>query len=384
VWRILDAQYFGLAQRRQRVFAVASFGGGDPAAVLFERKSLRGNYPPSREARQGTADRAEGSTPNISKSLKASDGGIDREDGHTLIAGAVSSKWSKQAGGPAGDECYNLVADPIQANEAKTYSLAGNNPRPRNVIPMLEVGCRTGRDGHEGRDGMGIGEPGDPMFSLQSSKQHGVLAFAENSRAEVRIEGGDGSTVGSLKVGGGKPGQSFPAVAFQTRYARNGRGAPEAIAAPLTAEAGRTGKGDSAPCVAFKTDQDPEAHGDVAPTLQQPSPTGGGQPTAVLTFKPSHYTRDKDGAPSDMLPPLSADADKGDQDPIVQVGAAVRRLTPVECSRLQGFSDDYLNITYRGRLATDSPKYRALGNSMAVPVIRWVLQRIEHAEKNNG
>ena len=56
---------------------------------------------------------------------------------------------------------------------------------------------------------------------------------------------------------------------------------------------------------------------------------------------------------------------------------AVRRLTPRECERLQGFPDDYTLITYRGKPAADGPRYKALGNSMAVPVMRWILRRIE-------
>lgn len=55
---------------------------------------------------------------------------------------------------------------------------------------------------------------------------------------------------------------------------------------------------------------------------------------------------------------------------------AVRRLTPRECARLQGFPDDYLDIQYRGKPAADGPKYKALGNSMAVPVMRWIGERI--------
>lgn len=54
----------------------------------------------------------------------------------------------------------------------------------------------------------------------------------------------------------------------------------------------------------------------------------------------------------------------------------VRRLTPRECERLQGFEDDYTLIPYRGGLAADAPRYRALGNSMAVPVMRWIGERI--------
>lgn len=59
---------------------------------------------------------------------------------------------------------------------------------------------------------------------------------------------------------------------------------------------------------------------------------------------------------------------------------AVRRLTPRECCRLQGFPDDYLDITYRGRPAADGPKYKALGNSMAVPVMAWIGKRIAMVE----
>jgi DNA (cytosine-5)-methyltransferase 1 len=54
----------------------------------------------------------------------------------------------------------------------------------------------------------------------------------------------------------------------------------------------------------------------------------------------------------------------------------VRRLTPKECARLQGFPDDYLDVTYRGKPACDGPKYRALGNSWAVPCVVWIAKRI--------
>jgi DNA (cytosine-5)-methyltransferase 1 len=55
----------------------------------------------------------------------------------------------------------------------------------------------------------------------------------------------------------------------------------------------------------------------------------------------------------------------------------VRRLTPRECERLQGFPDDYTLIPYRGRPAADGPRYKALGNSMAVPCMRWIGRRIQ-------
>jgi DNA (cytosine-5)-methyltransferase 1 len=60
----------------------------------------------------------------------------------------------------------------------------------------------------------------------------------------------------------------------------------------------------------------------------------------------------------------------------IRQGSAVRRLTPRECERLQGFPDDYTLVPYRGKPAADGPRYKALGNSMAVPVMRWIGERI--------
>jgi DNA (cytosine-5)-methyltransferase 1 len=65
---------------------------------------------------------------------------------------------------------------------------------------------------------------------------------------------------------------------------------------------------------------------------------------------------------------------------VVSEQFAVRRLTQTECARLQGFPDDYLDIEYRGKPAADGPKYKALGNSMAVPVMRWIGERIQQQE----
>lgn len=66
-------------------------------------------------------------------------------------------------------------------------------------------------------------------------------------------------------------------------------------------------------------------------------------------------------------------------------GLTVRRLTPLECERLQGFPDGWTDIQWRGREhAPDSPRYKALGNSMAVPVMRWIGEGIQLVEDNKG
>ena len=86
------------------------------------------------------------------------------------------------------------------------------------------------------------------------------------------------------------------------------------------------------------------------------------------------------GAPSAVVPPLKAQSGhtkKGDAAPCVATAMAVRRLTPRECERLQGFADDYTLISYRGKPAADGRRYKSLGNSMAVPVMSWIGQRLQ-------
>jgi DNA (cytosine-5)-methyltransferase 1 len=96
--------------------------------------------------------------------------------------------------------------------------------------------------------------------------------------------------------------------------------------------------------MAFTTEQTPKYNHDQALTLTKQSPTGGGQPQCVMQ------------------------------------AMAVRRLTPVECERLQGFPDNYTDIKSKGKPTPDGPRYKALGNSMAVPVMAWIGQRIEQVE----
>jgi DNA (cytosine-5)-methyltransferase 1 len=67
--------------------------------------------------------------------------------------------------------------------------------------------------------------------------------------------------------------------------------------------------------------------------------------------------------------------------PAIQQGMSVRRLTPRECERLQGFPDDYTAVQHRGKPAADGPRYKALGNSWAVPCARWIGQRINAVEQ---
>lgn len=106
------------------------------------------------------------------------------------------------------------------------------------------------------------------------------------------------------------------------------------------------------PAIALQTDVTPKASVELAFTLKLPSSSGGGQPAATMT--------------PDM---------------------AVRRLTPVECERLQGFPDGHTLVGYRGKPVANGHRYKALGNSMAVPCMAWIGHRIaaqllQHANDN--
>lgn len=298
-WRILDAQYFGLAQRRRRVFVVACpRSGADPRKVLFEYGGLRRDSAPSRAAGAdvaGTLDaslgssRGAGTPPGaITQALtgRMGEGGPDDNKAQggfyvpEIVAQALSCKWSKGTSGPAGDEHHNLVATALRA-EGFDASEDGTGRQNLIVTPLQEVGKRTGVSTNDPRAGIGIGSPGDPMFTLQSGAQHAVASIAIRGReGGARVEMRTDGTANALRA----------------------------------SEGGRRGEGCGA----------------------------------------------------------------------VLHRSAVRRLTPRECERLQGFPDDYTLIPYRGKPASDcpdGPRYKALGNSMAIPVIRWIGERIDEANK---
>lgn len=251
-WRVLDAQHFGLAQRRARVFVVARgyFGGAGqwdgPDALLPITESVSWHPQPRREAREE-------------------------------LAGALAASL--------GGSCENDAA-----NGRLAYCLNGGGMRRCDVEsermipvvgPLLSGGNRTGGN---------------------------------------RLPGSSADTIDQL----------IPVVFDETQITSvenrcNPR--PGDPSHPLAS-------GARPPTLAFHARQDPDS-GEVRPPLD----THGGSIGVVQ-------------------------------------GMAVRSLTPRECERLQGFPDDYTAITVKGRPAKDGPRYKALGNSMAVPVMAWIGQRI--------
>lgn len=312
-WSVLDAQWFGLAQRRKRVFLILDTGDWrNRPPILLERESLSGNSPPRRETGEGTAPPIAGCSNGggangpgrtaddaliCARSLRAQAQSSHREDTDNFVCATITKNYATHHGRTAGKNggvakgqlvTHSLKVEGFDASEDGTgrgvplvptviSSGQGNAERVSDGSPSLtclheapilfepiaiqELGKRQSGTP---QNGVGISNPGDPMFTLQSCCQHGV-AF-QSSQSGVRQQ---------------------------------------------------------------------EVH---------------------ATLDSNNGSRRHNGVIQQM---------------------AVRRLTPRECERLQGFPDDYTAITFRGKPAADGPRYKAIGNSMAVPVIEWIGRRMD-------
>lgn len=304
-WRVLDAQYFGLAQRRKRVFVIASARKDiNCTKILFECDSLRRDTPPSRNSQQNLAATIEASlgrsrgagTPigglwwtgaDIADTLTCSSNNQRMPDKNKIQA--VITLASKQQALNTGNDitltvcandykepqvvCVHGTQDPC-TTENIAHTLGRNNGQENAVVYPLNSMTMLGRpsDDINPRMGLGIGQESDPCLTLTQAHHHAVAY------------GIPGNWIG--------------------RKPENGGNATEP---PL----------ELSPCLTVV-----DVHG-------------------------------------------------------VQTKMQVRRLTPKECERLQGFPDDYSLVPHKGKPAADSPRYKALGNSMAVPVMHWIGQRIK-------
>lgn len=305
-WRTLDAQYFELAQRRKRVFVVASARDRfDPAAILFEWDRVRRDSAPRRTPEE-----------DLARTLEASAG----HHGH---------------GSPRGDGNDNLIAD---------------------VVPPLLSKRPPGTEN-------------DPLASLMIVDEHAdetgqpdAMAFAQNQRDEVRLL----DVAGAIAAQPGMKQQTF--VAF------------DCSASEVTVGL------DIVPTMRARNHMHSHAAGNGHLAVTEPMTLAlrGREAGMDLEYR-------QDGTANALLTPSGGRAGMG-VGAIAQAMAQaqilrVRRLTPLECERLQGFPDQYTQVLVpvvnrRGDIARfaptrDGPRYRALGNSMAVPCMRWIAERIE-------
>ena len=309
-YRVLDAQYFGLAQRRRRVFVVGCLGDWrSAAAVLFERHSLQGHPAPSRKAGKAA--------PTI-PSRSSAGGGIGTDfdlDGGTIAFPA------------------NLSATQHASAENLSPSLGALNP-----TAVAHHSLRgEGFDASE--DGTGRGTPLVPMFLHTNKGRPDGRRSAHTEMVSVK------DIVETLTTDGHAQSAVAVPVAYGIRTANtssNGWGIQEECTHTLDCAQG------------------------VAVAVALRGREGGA--TAELGDEVQNCLRASGG---------------GGDKPHVLHAMQVRRLTPEECEALQGFPRSYTAIPWRGKPADqcpDGPRYKALGNSWAVPVAHWIGRRIDAVE----
>ncbi len=322
-WRTLDAQYFGLAQRRARVFVVVCpRDGADPAEILFEPEGLRRHSPPSREAEQDVARPVAAGTPGGSGYRN------DADTAENLIAHTLSAARGTACAHAADLETYIPMA------------FGGNDTRgPIDIATAVNAhGGPHGRLDFESETFIAHSLRGEGFDASEDGTGRGTplvpVAFAQNSRSEVRAIDGDGGIVGALASDHGAQQQNY--IAFNARQDPDSDPATH----PLDTD------GHSI-AIAFSAKDHGADAGAVAPTLR----SGG--------HAESHANGGVMPAVTDMQ--------------------GVRRLLPVECERLQGLPDHHTHISWRGHPpedCPDGPRYRAIGNGMARPVLEWLISRI--------
>ena len=230
-------------------------------------------------------------------------------------------------------------------------------------IPINEMVASRGSD--EGRTCMGVGADGDPQFTVTAAHPHAV------------------------------------AYAVMTAHT-SGNGTPVSCELAHTLDCA----GQEAVCAGFKFEAGAKASGIGWAEEQAPTVVSSKPPAAVIT----QYGEEVAGTPTaraDSSPCADRGANvvcmaggtaraavdeglagtlhcHGDPPAVAGPGYVVRRLTPVECERLQGFPDGWTAIPWRGKSAEecpDAPRYKALGNSMAVPCMRWIGERIQTVDE---
>jgi DNA (cytosine-5)-methyltransferase 1 len=366
-WRVLDAQFWGtsrkpLPQRRRRISLVADFGGQSAQEILFVRESLSGDIEPGREKGEGTTPHAEGSPvadhreggADVAYTLKirsGCEGGgkgalIQTDKSATLstlqdqtLFQPVTFSKSKRA---QSDSDYESWQESDTANTLNAFDTGDVRTTEAVVIPIHDQATRFSgkRDGKEdGKgNGLGIGQAGDPMNTLTSGDRHAVVyaldraSFNQGKNAQFDFEvSGDG------------------------------------VNSPLVA------KGPGEVCYGI--------NGDKAGTLDSSYYKGCGMRQGVERDVVAVDCRNgSEDSVNGALQSNAAHSLNGNN--VVSTRYIVRRLTPLECERLQGFPDGWTDIgewvDSKGKRhqSSDAARYKALGNSIALPPWKWVLKRL--------
>ena len=421
-YRVLDAQYVrvdglprAVPQRRRRVWLVGMRSVGHPgdcwrapAEVLFEPQGVRGDSPPRRVTGQGFADEAGGGAEGADRPVSTNSNGGDVMP--ALTARDLEARLTGQAE-KSGGYVIDAVCFENHQTDARTTPVdvsptmgASHNAQAANNNPLvvaidMDKNKLTNADKpvRKGGAGFGVSTKG-ASYTLTARDQHAV-AYAIDSMgsnamksknphsgcrkiecattlttvdsAPVKHQGGM-AVVGVFDMEAGKSGGRGEAVDVSpTILALHGTD-PHAVCIGFNAESGT-----------HEDSPQPEVSSPLAKDHKCGVAIGGG----AVSFEPGLARREGEGHRFIEEVSSTLRADMGDNRPAVAtVDYIVRRLTPLECERLQGLPDGYTKIPYRGKPADecpDTPRYKALGNGWAVNCARWVCQRIQDHDRTH-
>jgi DNA (cytosine-5)-methyltransferase 1 len=347
-WRVFDSRYFGVPQRRRRVFIVGYLGAGRAAEVLFERESSSGHPKKGKEARAGIAGTSD-------RKSASGDRGSQKNETDFLIAGTLPAEYGKQGGNGMGEMENGLLPISGAVNQKWRHTSGPSGAEHQNLIPMApEVSkALSASDGGVDRE-----------------DRHTLIAF-DARRGAATME----NVSPTINPGAGG-GTESPAVMAYTIQSNDGgnhkrKDRPEGgLYVSETDKALTVGGTDLTAIIQPLEEQDPDPPDTITQALSEnirgelllsdqtnALQAGGGKPgqgyQAALTFRPRNG--------------------RGQDVPFI----GVRRLMPIECERLQGFPDGHT----AGQ--SDSARYRQLGNAVTVNVIEWIGARIMEIENGN-
>lgn len=344
VWRTHDAQHWGVPQRRRRISVVADFGGDTASEIQFDPKSVSGDIAESGAAGEGLAEAAEAGASYAVRIRGGCDGGgkgalVQTEKSGTLGTGNDQTIFCLQGNGI--DRADTAGCNGKGWREDACYTL---NTIDRPAV-CAEVRCMTPWDAQSQRvyDGNGVSPT---LSSRENSDLNREAVLCAGFKA------GQGAQAGGIGYG--------EEVAPTLAAAPSGTNQTPAVVALDMTHA----------CDVIRECEEQ------VPALQARMGTGGNQ--VPLTYQMNGFGDYRDANVASSC----KQRDFKDSTDLAITNMVVRRLTPLECTRLQGYPDGWVDIgdwtDEKGKKHkdADSPKYKALGNSIALPFWDWMLRRM--------